>query len=145
MKCLGRGFLILLLTVGALVGCDPTYYVDVYFENSTSQTVIVRAIRKENADSVDFVNHKYDSILIKSGKRILLNQYNDMGYFMREGVPDQMSYLYPYGMIIEYENGTSVTYYPDSADTDFHSPYQYKSFFYHEMEEYNEAFYVILY
>ncbi len=141
-------FSIAIASACALVSCDPWVSFDVYLYNATSETIVFRAIQKEQTDSVDVgcnIEGK-DSVVLASGERVILFQDGEYGsYLSREDMPNHMKYAYPYGIQIEFETGEPYTYYPDSADSDFHSPYNYRSFSYHENKKIHEVTYNVLY
>lgn len=127
--------------IGAMVSCDPCFHVSVYLQNSTSQTISFCAIKEDTLRSY----RQIDTIVLKSGEKRILFQDGTTGYFMREYVPNFMEDAYPFGIKIYYENGDSLVYYPDGSATDFHSPYDYKSYFYHErFDDDNDATYEVL-
>ncbi|MEE1084604.1 MAG: hypothetical protein UH850_12845 [Paludibacteraceae bacterium] len=134
-----------------LVSCDPVYDVDVYLKNSTSQTISFRAIHRQTKDTdsikdyFPYLKNRIDAITLRSGEEAVLFHYDEMGCFSREEISGLMTNAYRGGIEIEFEQGDPYVYYPDSADSDFHSPYDYKSFFYREKEEDNEAVYQVLY
>ena len=134
-----------------LVSCDPVYDVDVYLKNSTSQTISFRAIHRQTKDTdsirdyFPYLNNRIDAITLRSGEEVVLFHYNEMGVFSREEISGMMTNIYRGGIKIEFEQGEPFVYYPDSVDSDFHSPYDYKSFFYREKDEDNEAVYQVLY
>lgn len=142
---------ITIFAIFILVSCDPSYNVDVYLKNSTSQTISFRAIHRQTKDTDSIrdyfpdLSNRIDAITLRSGEEVVLFHYNEMGGFSREEISGMMANIYRGGIKIEFEQGDPYVYYPDSADSDFHSPYDYKSFFYREKEEDNEAVYQVLY
>lgn len=135
---------IVLVAICSLVSCDPWYSADFYVRNRTSQTIVFRPIHGKTPDSPrrESEHTCIDSIVLKKGETALLTHYDEMGTFTREEIPRIMEYLYPNGIKIEFEDGESVTYYPDSAYSDFNSPYKYTSFSVH-IGENNDATYVV--
>ncbi len=145
IKYLFGRIILAVVTVLVLVSCESTY-VDVYIKNSTSQDIIFKGT-VGNVDCFESVLiFTEDSIMIKSGEKALVIQYSDDYGFGREyEMPWLMESVYPNGITIEFENGESFEYKPDSSALLFNSPYDYKSFFYHEMDYEVEATYMVLY
>ena len=133
------------VAVLALVSCESTY-VDIYIKNSTSQTIVFKG-EGEYWSGYDWSFHTIkDSINLKSGEKALVFQYEDYYGFSRVyDMAGLMMCAYPKQIIIRFEDGETFTYSPDSLETQFNSPYDYNSFFYHEMDNDKEATYMVLY
>ena len=119
------------VTILILVGCDPSYYYEVHMKNTTSQTITFSSIKNSVSDSVEYChfNNKSDNLILNEGEKKLLIQDSDLGIISSEDITSIMKNAYPFGIVIKFENGDSLVYYPSGADKDFHSPYNKNSFF----------------
>lgn len=137
---------ITVVALGALVSCDPWYNVDVYVKNATSQTIVFHAINKEKNSPRDYSRYNQDSVVVKSGERILLFNEGEMGTFSKECINGIMEWYYPDGIMITFADGDTIIHLPDSTTTDFNSPYDHRSFSFRMWKDDNdnEATYVIM-
>ncbi len=145
MKYLFERIIVAFVTVFVLASCESTY-VDIYIKNSTSQTIIFKG-EGESWGGYDGSFHTIkDSIKLKSGEKALIVQYEDYYGFSRVyDMAGLMGSAYPKQIMIIFEDGETFAYSPDSLETQFNSPYDYNSFFYHEMDNDKEATYMVLY
>lgn len=141
-----RRLVIFTAVILSMASCDPSYCIDVYVKNTTPHTVLLHAIPRDTTDSTQkHIVRINDTITIKSGEQILLNSDCALGIFEREDIPSVFKSYYPYGLKMMFENEEEVVYLPDSINTDFHSPYDLNSFFFHKRDEDNMATYYIYY
>ena len=122
------------ITLGCLVGCDPMVTCDVYFENPTSKNCVVYAMK----DSISNV----DTIVVQRGERALFFSELTDGFSVSKRMGESIirvctSVYYPVGIRIQFENGSSIIYYPDSINSQTKSPYDENSFSYREVNKYN--------
>ena len=145
MKYLFGRIIVTVVTVFGLASCEPTY-VDVYIKNATSQNIIFKGSVGECYNLEGVLLFTEDSIMVKSGEKALVIQYKDYEGFSGDyGMPWLMGCTYPNGITIEFEDGESFEYKPDSSGLLFNSPYDKKSFFFHELDYEVEATYMVLY
>ncbi len=117
------------ITLGCLLSCDPMVIYDVYFENPTSKNCVVYAMK----DSISNV----DTIVVQRGERALFFHDWTDGYatthlgksIIRVDTPID----YPVGIRIQFENGISIIYYPDSVNSQTQSPYDENSYSYRDI------------
>lgn len=121
-----------------LVGCDPSYSYSVYVKNTTSQTITFCAIPKGGSDSLEsyYFNQKINHLTLNEGEKGLLIRDGGLGTISSDDLSWIIEGAYPYGIVIKFENGDSLVYYPSGADKDFHSPYNKNSFFSVDKTEY---------
>lgn len=149
MKKILGSITVAVVALYALVSCDPWYNVDVYVKNSTSQTIVFQSISKGTKNSPrDYsIYDRKDSIVIKSGERVLLFHDSDIGTFGKDDkyiISGIMENRYPNGIMITYADGDTITHLPDSVSTDFNSPYDHTSYSFRFWRDENEATYVIM-
>ena len=117
------------ITLGSLVGCDPMVTCDVYFENPTSKNCVVYAMK----DSISNV----DTIVVQRGERALLFSELTDGYATTKNGKSVIRVLtpfyYPVEIRIQFENGISIIYYPDSINSQTKSPYDENSYSYRDV------------
>ena len=130
------------ITIGGLLSCDPLCWCDIYFDNSTSSKCVIYAI----SDST-FTSTK-DSIVINSGESALFFTAEDMSSASIQWGQDVVDHytkdFYSRGIKIEFENGSSIVFYPDSVQSQNHSLYDKNSYSYNLLNRHRvNATYVI--
>lgn len=136
-----------------LVSCDPSRTIDIYFENTSSDKCTIYTIKDSNLDykyllNKDTISNKDDSIIINQGDRVLfLSNFTD-GFASKEAAKSdvrfEMAWKSPGGIKLEFENGNSYIYYPDSTSSQTHSPYDENSYSYEIINKhYAKAIYFI--
>lgn len=134
MAKVSKVFLKTLTAVAAiliLASCDPSYYYEVHLKNTTSQIVTFCAVKNNVSDSLEYsyYNNRSDNLILNEGEKKLLIQDSGLGTISSEDINSIMKNAYPFGIVIKFENGDSLVYYPSGADKDFNSPYNMNSFF----------------
>ena len=125
---------VLAIAVGTIVSifvflsCDPLVWCDIYIENETSGKCIVYAINDTSSIA------KQDTLVINSGESATIESFEDFGWASIEYAQDIVSHWlrvdYQCGIRIVFEDGSSIEYYPDSVNTQIHSPYDKNSYSY---------------
>lgn len=132
-----------IVSIVGLLSCDPMIWCDVYIDNETSGRCVLYAINDSNSLS------KKDSIVINSGESALF--FSDEEFSTEATIEWAQSVVYHwtrvayrYGIRIIFEDGSSIDYYPDSVNTQIHSPYDNNSYSYNLVHKHKvHATYVI--
>ena len=130
------------ITIGGLSSCDPLCYCDIYFDNSTSSRCVIDFI----SDST-FIRLE-DPIVINSGESALVFSYEDIGWasveWGRYVIKDDFPRCFRRGIRIEFENDSSIVFYPDSVQSQNHSIFDKNSYSYNLLNRHHvNATYVI--
>ena len=133
----------IIVSISGLLSCDPMIWCHVYIDNETSGRCVLYAINDSNSLS------KKDSIVINSGESALF--INDEEFSTEATIEWAQSVVYHwtrvdyrYGIRIIFEDGSSIDYYPDSTNTQIHSPYDNNSYSYNLVHKHKvHATYVI--
>lgn len=137
------------LTVFAIIiltGCE-SHYIDVYVKNTSSQTISFIGEKNDFDDTYDGITlFAADTLTINSGEKVQILRYEDYYGFSREYEMEWlMKNVYPKGIKICFADGEKFEYHIDSLSTQFNSPYNKNSYFYHEKDNEHEATYMVLY
>ena len=124
----------IIVSISGLLSCDPLIWCYVYIDNETSGRCVLYAINDSNSLS------KKDSIVINSGESALFFSDEEFGTVATIEWAQSVVYYwtkddYRYGIRIIFEDGSSIDYYPDSVNTQIHSPYDNNSYSYNHVEK----------
>lgn len=116
----------LIITAISLVGCDWACDCNIYFDNKTSDTIVLAYL-----DSADISSRFKNPLTIEPGGTVLvIDDYT----FNRNPTTDDiiwdMNTFFPEGLTITSHNGLSRCFLPDSANSQSNSPYVASSFHY---------------
>ena len=124
----------IIVSISGLLSCDPMIWCHVYIDNETSGRCVLYAINDSNSLS------KKDSIVINSGESALFISDEEFGTEATIEWAQSVVYHwtrvdYRYGIRIIFEDGSSIDYYPDSVNTQIHSPYDNNSYSYNHVKK----------
>jgi len=116
----------IIIAAGSLVGCDWTCDCNIYFDNKTSDTIVVAYL-----DSADISFRFKKTLTIEPGGTVLvIDDYTFDRNPAKDDVIRDMNRYFPEGLTITSHNGLSRCFLPDSANSQPNSPYVASSFHY---------------
>ena len=116
----------IIITASSLVGCDFTCDCNIYFDNKTSDTIVLAYL-----DSADFSFRFKGPLTIEPGGTILvIDDYTFDRNPTKDDVIWDMNKYFPEGLIMTSHDSRSRCFSPDSANSQSNSPFVESSFRY---------------
>lgn len=113
----------IIIATSSLVGCDWICHCYIYFENKTSDSILI-----SNVDSSFYFNLKTPFKVAPRGTIFVVEEefFDDIP--SSSDIPDIMKSAFPGGLIITFKEGKTLIYSPDSVESQSFSPYTEKSY-----------------
>ncbi len=120
-------------SVCSLESCSKSSEMFIDFSNKTSDTVVVTQV---DVMMIDTIYRMKPLSIPPLGYRVIISDYNPSNHIPYSDVTKYMRRYFPYGLNIKFQSGKSITYYPDSIETEPNSPYDENSFIFDNPREY---------
>lgn len=123
-----------IVSIVGLLSCDPMVWFDIYIDNESSGKCVLYAINDSSSIS------KKDTIVINTGESVEFFSQDDFGTEASIDWANAIVYhctraYYQGGIRIVFEDGDFIDYYPDSTNTQIHSPYDNNSYSYNLVQK----------